>query len=276
MKKRLKVAVVCVNYNSYDSLKNYLYSLNIAGSKTRDDVSFDVYIADNSTKKETIDIATYEHIKVAMMPLDNLGYLGGVFAVINSWESTQREIYDYVVISNVDVTVNEDFGSQLANYKQEDKLSWIAPAIYNTHLGKVGSAEWTSRPSKRRMKFYSFLYAHPVLYRLYWLVSRIKIRSSHNNISKESDIYAGYGSFMILTKEFVQLQSQWVYPSFLFGEEIFFAEIARYNGMKVKYVPDIMINDIGKVSTGRIGNKRKLQMQKESNDYLYNEFFKEA
>lgn len=81
---------------------------------------------------------------------------------------------------------------------------------------------------------------------------------------------------MILTREFIKLRTEWIYPPFLFGEEIFFAEIARRNGMTVRYVPSIGINDIGKVSTGRIGNSRKLKMQKESNDYLYNKFFRKA
>jgi len=44
--------------------------------------------------------------------------------------------------------------------------------------------------------------------------------------------------------------------------------------MTVRYVPSLQINDIGKVSTGRIGSKGKLRMQKESMDYLYTNFFK--
>lgn len=272
----MKIAIVCVNYNSYDSLKNYLSSLDAARYQSGEHVALDVYIADNSTKKKPIEGTAYKHIKVASMPLDNLGYLGGAFAVINSWEQALRDSYDYVAISNVDVTVNDDFCMKLKGYERSKSLAWIAPAIYKTHLKKVGSAEWTSRPSQKRMKFYSFLYAHPIVYWIYWLVSRIKIRASHNIIPKECVIYAGYGSFMILTQEFIKLRTKWNYPPFLFGEEVFLAEIARQNGMTVKYVPSIRINDIGKVSTGRIGNSRKLQMQKESNDYLYNEFFRET
>lgn len=195
MNQRTKIAVVCVNYNSYDSLKNYLSSLDAAGCQSREQVKLDVYIADNSPKKETIDGTVYEHIKVAVMPLNNLGYLGGAFAVINSWEQALRNSYDYVAVTNVDVTVNEDFCKKLRGYERNQSLAWIAPAIYSTYLKKFGSAEWISRPSQKRMKLYSFLYAHPIVYWMCWLVSRIKIRTSHNNKLKESDIYAGYGSF---------------------------------------------------------------------------------
>ena len=40
-------------------------------------------------------------------------------------------------------------------------------------------------------------------------------------------IYAGHGSFIILTKAFFQNYSNIAYPMFLYGEEIYLAELIR-------------------------------------------------
>lgn len=269
----MRVAVFCVNYNSYPSLQDFLVSLDKAAANSKATASLDVYISDNSSRKEKINTTGLGSINVVVNTLDNLGYLGGAFASMNALDIRVRNSYDYLIISNVDVTVNEDFLSMLSAIKNDSKLAWIAPAIYNVHLNKKSSAEWSHRPSNRRIKLYSFLYAHPFCYYCYWAISRLKIRAAHNTVALEKNIYAGYGSFMIFTNKFISLKEKWTYKPFLFGEEIYFGEIARINGMTVRYVPTLQINDIGKVSTGRIGNKGKLKMQKESMDFLYNEFF---
>lgn len=269
----MKIAIFCVNFNSYKCLRDYLVSLDNAAAFSKANTILDVYVSDNSTNEEEINSTEFRNIKVFVNKLDNLGYLGGAFTSMNSLDLTVRDSYDYIIISNVDVTVNEDFFKQLSSIRNDTKLAWIAPAIYNVHLNKIASSEWLHRPSVRRIRLYSFLYAHPFCYYCYWAVSRLKIRASHNHICTEMNIYAGYGSFMIFTKSFISLYDKWNYKPFLFGEEIFFAEIALANKMEVKYFPSLQVNDIGKVSTGLIGSKGKLRMQKESMDYLYNEFF---
>lgn len=269
----MKVAIICVNYNSYDSLRNYLHSIDKAVYYSKGYVDVAVYVADNSTKKESIIKDTnYEHIIVRTFDYNNLGYLGGAFSVINSIEE-ERSSIDFFVISNVDVLMDENFFIRFLELEIEDNVAWIAPEIYVTSLNKVGNFEMESRPSSRRMKFYNILYSSILIFKLYYYMSRIWIRTSTNNKDAQ-DIYSGYGSFMIFSSRFINSIDKWVYPPFLFGEEIFFAEKARQFGLKVIYRPELIIYDIGKVSTGKITSQNKLKMQKESNLFLYNEFFR--
>jgi GT2 family glycosyltransferase len=270
----MKIAIVCVNYNSYESLFCYLDSLDWAANLSKGVAEVQVYVADNSTKKKDVDKTKYKNLGIHIDGYNNLGYLGGAFEMINSMSSNERDGYDYIAISNVDITINKDFFLRLAELNHSDGLAWVAPSIFFERLNKVGSAEWDERPSAKKMKFYDVLYGYPALYYLYWLASRFKMRAGKNERRDERYIYSGYGSFMLFTKGFIAKQDKWFYESFLFGEEIFFAEMARTYNMKVLYAPQLRINDIGKVSTGKIASRNKLKMQKESNSYLYNTFFK--
>jgi GT2 family glycosyltransferase len=269
----MKVAIACVNYNSYNSLNDYLLSINKASGYLRaKDSSFSVsvLVADNSENKQEINSSQLDNIECVVTKCENLGYLGGAFKVIN--EQVDRNSFDITIISNVDVVINEDFFEQLQKI-DKNMIGWIAPGIYRPNMHKVLNVEWRSRPSVKRMKLYSYLFSHPAIYSLYFLVSRLKLKTTQNEVLKKEYIYAGYGSFMIFTKEFIALNEQWHYEPFLFGEEIFFGEVARLANLKVLYVPTLQITDVGKVSTGRMNAIGKLKVQKESNDYLLKTFF---
>lgn len=270
----MRVAIVCVNYNSYDSLKNYLYSIEKATIEAHGQVEVTVYVADNSANKEEYDIAPFQNIAVKKGCFENLGYLGGAFAMLNAMDEVERSGFDFIAISNVDVTMRQDFFVKLIESKIDNTIAWVAPSIFFEQLNKVGSEEWSRRPSSRKMKFYDFLYAHPTVHFLYWIASRLRHHAVNNTESGERLIYSGYGSFMLFTKSFISKQPKWEYKPFLYGEEVFFAEMALRYGMKVLYAPQLRINDIGNVSTKKIGSRKKMKIQRESNRYLYEEFFK--
>ena len=83
-----------------------MYSINIAASKACN-VVIDIIVVDNSTIIEEIDIINYPNVHVSVSKLNNVGYLIGAQTVINT--CTNILDYDYVVISNVDITMTEDF-----------------------------------------------------------------------------------------------------------------------------------------------------------------------
>ncbi len=268
----MNIVFICVNYNSYSELDQFLRSIEIALSKTKNQVRVSVLIADNSEQKRIVDENKYKGINVKNYLLENKGYLGGAFSVLNSLKG--KELYDYFIISNVDVYVQEDFFERMMEISFPTDVSWMAPEIFISSLHKIGNLEMNRRPSKNRMRFYNLMYSSEIVYRLYYYLSRLWIRSSNNEKKTIQKIYAGYGSFMIFSRKFILSQETWSYPSFLFGEEIFFAEKSLRAGLYVYYVPDLVITDIGKVSTGKIASKAKLKMQYDSNKYLYEEFFK--
>jgi len=59
-------------------------------------------------------------------------------------------------------------------------------------------------------------------------------------------IYAGHGSIMIFTKAFMMKNLDLEFPAFMYGEEIFFAELVRLSHLETIYVPNIYVEIGGK------------------------------
>ena len=65
------------------------------------------------------------------------------------------------------------------------------------------------------------------------------------------------------------------FPTFLYGEEIFFAELNRAAQLIVKYTPTLRISNIGNVSTGKVNQKQRAAWSKETLNVIQKQFFME-
>ena len=115
------VAIFCVTYHSDKELEQYEASLRKAAEKAKDEVEVDIFIAQNTKE-------------------DNPGYFGGIR---RQMEKVCVETYDYCILSNVDLTVEEDFFVKLAAYDCQEDTGWIAPQIWSQLEGRL------SRPLQR-------------------------------------------------------------------------------------------------------------------------------
>lgn len=262
----MRVLVVCVNYNSYKELAVYLGTIEEAASRS-ENVAIDVTIADNSSNYADVDASKYRHIVVRQVKFDNIGYLGAAQKVIN--ESVKD--YDYVVISNVDLQISDNFFQILKEIKTDDETAWIAPQIYSHDEERDRNPKVISRYSKRKLKMLYYMYRYPILFYLYTATAykRKKLAPKYG----EMDIYAGHGSFMLLTRNFFHEYKKIEYPIFLFGEELFLAELIREKGMKVRYVPSLRLEDNEHVSTSRMKKKFYFKCNTESIKYILDTFY---
>ena len=264
----MRIAVVCINYNSYNELEKYLASID-RSNKGVDGVTVDVFIADNSNGKESVVNTQYENIHVVQYNFDNLGYLGGASAVINNLPDVEN--YDYVAISNVDLQLSENFFQVLKEKKTDDETAWIAPQIYSHDEDRDRNPKVMSRYSKRKLKMLYYMYKYPALFYLYTATAykRKKLAPKYD----EMDIYAGHGSFMLLTRNFFKEYKRIEYPIFLFGEELFLAELIKNKGMKVRYMPSLRVEDMEHVSTSRMKKKFYFKCNTESIKYILDTFY---
>ena len=264
----MKVLIVCVNYNSYVELNSFLNSINKA-ARGIEGLTVDVSVADNSNGKEIVKSSEFNNIQLSQFNYDNLGYLGGASAVINNLPNVLD--YDFVAISNVDLQISEDFFKVLNDIKLNNEIAWIAPQIYSHEENRDINPKVINRYSKKKLKMLYYMYKYPVLFYLYLMTAykRKKIIPKHN----EMDIYAGHGSFMLLTRKFFKDYKKIEYPIFLFGEELFLAELVRNKGMKVRYMPSLRIEDYEHVSTSRMKKKFYFKCNTESIKYILDTFY---
>lgn len=266
----MKILIVCVNYNSYFELRSYLYSINIAASKACNSV-IDIIVADNSTLIEEIDNVNYPNVSILVTKLNNVGYLIGAQTVINN--CTNILDYDYVAISNVDITMTEDFFLNLERANLLKDVAWVAPKIYSKDENRDRNPKILNRYSKKKLKLLYYMYRFPVLFYAYTFTAykRKKFLPKY----PEMDIYAGHGSFMLLTRSFFESYQKIEYPIFLFGEELFLAELVRKANKKVRYVPSLVIEDSEHVSTSTLKKKSYFKYNQDSIKYILNTFYNE-
>ncbi len=268
----VNILFIPVNYNSYNELDSYLSSINVSASKQEGcHLSIDVIVADNSTKKKVVDNGKYSRINVSVQEYNNPGYFGGGLSVYNSVSHISE--YNFVILSNVDLKVEEDFFDHLLNVNFTKDIGWIAPGILSKKDNRDMNPKIVKRYSRRTLKMLRIMYKYPFLKRLY--VNTL-FRARHSEIitdRKERDIYAGHGSFIVLTNSFVQKYKKLVYPVFLFGEEVFVGEMVRLAGLKTRYVPSIVVFDDAHVSTGKLNNNVNNKYNVEALTYLLKQFY---
>lgn len=267
----MTVSIVCVNYNSYPQLKNYLFSLKKA-KENCDNLDLKVFIADNSTEKE--DFSFSMPFELYNIPLDNLGYFGGAFYVINKYEDIHSA--DYVIISNVDLQVAEDFFTNLQHVKTDNGTMWICPQIYSTidDAPKNYRLKFT-RPTKRRIILLMISFRFSIIQKIYRKTVFKKKKLDRQKIPQKF-VYSGHGSFFILTRKFFDscMSKDLFYEPFLYGEEYFIAEMIRKHNGKVEYIPELVIYDDEHVSTGKLPGHQFFEYNYNALKFLYKSFFK--
>ena len=266
----MKILIVAVTYNSYPELRSYLSSIEISAEQSPN-TEVTVRVADNSINKEKVDITGFKKIKIEICPLDNKGYLGGAQDIIN----TQPDIYqyDYVAISNVDIVLSVDFFKKLQGYTLQKDVAWLATKIWSKAEGRDRNPKIVSRPGKIKLQIVNFLYRFPILDFLY--TKTLYKRKTMYTPSPEIDIYAGHGSFMMLTKHFFMHYKKIEYPIFLFGEELYLAELIHMADLRVRYVPGLEVIDMEHASTGKMKKAFYYKCNKESIDYILENFYNE-
>lgn len=269
----MEILIVCVNYNSYSSLANFLCSVEKAALKFDGAVS--VFIADNSEQKSIEkQLNNFYKINIKYYNFSNLGYFGGAFSIINGLRNPQK--YDYVFITNVDLVVDENFFCELQKITKDDYVAWIAPSIFSKFENRDKNPQRIKRCSKIKLQLLYLMFSLPILERFYSNV--IYLRRKNKIISKRQlqtkNIYCGHGSFIILTKEFIKKNPILNYPCFLFCEELFLGEIIKNEGLKVIYEPSLKIFDDEHVSTGKLPSKNYYRYNRESLFWILRTFYK--
>jgi len=266
------ILITCVNYNTYDKVMEFLESIKLASQKAQNLPKIDVLIGDNSEKIEPIQCEMPENIKIYHINNQaNLGYLGGVNKALEL-SKIEKNRYDFFIISNVDLRLSPSFFIELTKINIEKDLGWIAPSIISEKEGRDRNPKILSRPSSKRLKILLLFYQFPLLNYLYTnLVYRFKNKALHK---RQSDfIYAGHGSFMIFTKNFSQKNHHINFPCFLFGEEIYFAELVKKSNLQTRFTPSIVIYDFDHANTASIKSKKYHELNYKAIKYILETFY---
>lgn len=266
--KRFVIAIFCVNYHSYDALKNYIKSVSSSVKKAGGLVSVNMFIADN-TEKNYLDIEeNADSLSILAFPFhENLGYFGAIHKMM---EQVNPKDFDFSIISNVDVLLDEDFFIQLLGLQTNPDTAWIAPQIYSNLEHRDRNPKIMQRYPKRKLQILQTLFRVPILYNLYTHT----VYKSKKLVKHESgEIYAGHGSFIILTRKYFQQCGIIDYPVFLFCEEIYLGEQCKKYGLKVVYEPALRVTDAEHASTSTFKRSRYCKYNLQAITYILKTYY---
>lgn len=271
----INILAIPVNYNSYKELYAYLDSINVAIKHCKD-ICIQVEIADNSTVREDFkyQFTCNSNATINLHQFANLGYFGGAFEILNDLKDIS--VYDYIIISNVDISFQIDFFERLSKLILDSNVGWLAPFRYST----INNQPLATGIKKKRIPRWKFVmlklyFKMPIFVKWRWnRQKKMRFKTPSDIVFKHQEIFYGCGSCFILTKEFFKIYSKIWYPVFLYGEEIFIAELCKDANLKVLYNPDLKLDEVGSVSTGKVNIKNICKYNFEGLKYNYNKFYK--
>ena len=283
----MKVLFVPVTYNSYDALDNYIASVGKALEAAADStISVKIHVADNSTfsRNEECGMWNENSQRAETTHYDNPGYLPAALKTVYSEDYAS---YDYIIISNVDVTLDETFFTALRDLKPDPDTVWIAPFIWSPSEHRDVNPKIQERYTKKRLRLLRLFFRFPLVWYTYSKsvyrlrkgnqgdnsASDISLTSHHSPLT--SNIYAGHGSFMIFRPAIFQQEPPLNYPVFLFCEEIFMAEMARRIGKKTTHCPSVKVWDCEHASTGLMGLWRYCKYNHDALSYIIKHFYEQ-
>ena len=263
----MRIAIYCVNYHSCDRLTQYLASIDQAVKNAQGELSMEVIVIDNSVPAEVINYTPKGFVLHTLASGENKGYFGAVNDGMKQFSPMQ---YDFVIISNVDVVMEEDFFVQLMHTAVDDSTGWIAPQIYSDAEHRDRNPKIMRRYAKKKLQVLKIKFRFPLVN---WIYNHTLYQSKKLVSHDRGEIYAGHGSFIILTQEFFKRCGIIDYPVFLFCEEIYLGELCQQQHLKVVYEPSIRVNDAEHASTGTFRRGRYCRYNYEALNYILRTYY---
>lgn len=274
----MRVEIICVNYFSATDVRKFVASF----LRAKNSENVGIVIVDNSCDEREFnrlrDIAKVSPGKIrALNAGKNLGYFGASQFALDDIQ--KNGMPDYVIISNPDIALAEDFFNQLENVNSSAAV--LGPKIISGRTGENQNPYMVNRPSKRRMQTYKRIFGIlPVNFAYQYLSGLKQTLSSLAKPDLKSEAsfepvncYATHGSFMIFNKSYFSAGGNFKYGSFLFGEEIFVAETCRNLNLQTAYVPTLTVEHREHVATGLFPKLKTLRFISDSSRHCANMYF---
>jgi GT2 family glycosyltransferase len=266
------ILIIAVSYGGSPNIPAYLASLQ------RQDVSdWHLIVVNNSgdplEARELRRITHTDQRVTVLEPGGNLGYFGAV-----RWALKRARWHaQWLIVSNTDVQlVSTDSLSILEAIDRESDVPppVVAPSIVSRRTGLNQNPFMERRPALSAYRRRRIMLASPPLAQLAilgsagrQLLSGIGRRQRPREVRRE--IYAPHGAFMAIHQSYFSRGGDLEYPLFLFGEENYVAEQAWRSGLRVLYVPEIVVEHVEHSQTGLLRPRHLLRLSGASAKYAY-------
>ena len=270
---------ITVNYKNNEQSQNFLRSLmSLSGS---DQVLFCLV---NNSASSAQDQSFSEFEKDPRFRLinasENLGYFGAAQAAYLRYKP---EFSNWCLVSNTDMGITDtQFYNKILNYRANQNLGVLAPAIISEITKKDSNPFMFQRPQSQRMHFYALIFSNYFSCQIYQALAYFKdqvkgLIKSEVKQKSEMKIYAAQGAFFIFNKRFFEKGEDLSHPCFLYGEEIMVAEKCLRQNLEIRYAPSIQVihQEHGSIGLKDFFLSRNIfSYRRDSSRKIYDQFFK--
>lgn len=177
---------------------------------------------------------------------DNPGYLPAFHRALAEVRPTGP-----VVLSNCDLVADPGtVGGLLAAVDAHPDAGWLAPSVIGS-LGVDQNPNLLAPPSARRLTVLAAIHRVPAVADLLLLRKEGHSSRTLEGVEPGASVFAGHGSCVVLTPEYLARGGRTDYPFALFGEELWFGRECARLGLTVRYVPGVVLRHAEHAATGR-------------------------
>lgn len=269
--KTPQVLFIIINYFNESEVEVFIRHL-----KKQPLEDYHLLIVNNGSDDENklIQISNNMDKITVLHPGKNIGYLGGAKYALTNWLNKNQQVPEFTILCNTDI---EFASSDFFNILVKETADIIGPCIRSSKNNSFQNPYYKNRITKNKLimlhRVYSFYPAY-LLYQSLALIKSILIKNHPYESQTVQPIYAVHGSFMIFKNTFFMKGGNFNYESFLYGEEIFIAEIARQYSMQVIYDPNLKIVHHEHSTTGTFKKQSHIRFMKKSIEWLSKTFYK--
>ena len=268
-----KIVIICVNYHNSQEVISYVNE--VYEQSVINDI--DIVVVDNSNNE-----IEYNNLKLNLSedlylynPHENLGYINGINYGFMKY-TEKNPMPEWVIISNTDINYENNYFYEtlLTNYPFGYNCM-IAPSIYSIEAKHYQNPLVINRFSKFKMFLLTYIYRYTIIERCFECINRVKNRFQErkNSLLENQEIYTGHGACLIINKCYFEKGGNLNYGSFLFGEELYIAEMIKNIHGLVYFDNRLKLNHNEHRSINKEKRKQINQYYYNSMEYLYKKFY---
>ena len=269
--------VVIVNYFNDDEVCSFIKNELL----TQDLRNFEIYVVNNGSQHQDKFADRINEFQATLLNTGkNLGYLNGFLHAINHYHSIHNRFPELAILSNSDLFLqNNSLLKEIYSSYRNTGYACIGPSIISTRHHINQNPFMSRRVTKEkllRLKFVDSIYIIYVLYQLTSILrSKLKrIGSMARSSNVSGPVYALHGSFIIFSAGFFKKAfADFKDSPFLFGEEIFIAEVALKNNLELYYDSKWSILHDEHATTGTFKSRKTIKYEQESITQIIKRFF---
>ena len=202
-------------------------------------------VVDNGSKHpELLDALREKHGIHIIQPEKNTGYLGAAGKAFEYFVTQFGEVPKLLVLSNSDMHYCDQnmFQYWQQTYAESNDIGLIGCRITSTLTGKPQNPMYRKRLEKSNLDFLIRVFSSKLAYMAYQTAALIKgkilsLRKSATQSSQPEQVYALHGSCMVLHRSLLQCKDTFSDAPFLFGEEVYLAEICHREKLHIVFDP---------------------------------------